>query len=100
MKRWRRSYVSSPFSQSLLTSSFQSLPPLSSVASSAPAAKAPTTKANDAPLPFNLSLTDNQRTAREGVILPYLPKEDGSVDYIPDQRDDFDDDDPDEDLEI
>lgn len=36
-------------------------------------------------------------------MLPYLPKEDsvgGGVHYDPDEADDFDDDDPDEDLEV
>lgn len=51
------------------------------------------------PLPFNLSLTESQKLAREDVVLPYLPKEAG-VEYVPDAGDDLDDDDPDEDLEI
>lgn len=51
-------------------------------------------------LPFNLSLTDSQKSAREAVVLPYLPREDGTVDYTPDEGDNMDEDDPDEDLEI
>lgn len=58
-----------------------------------------TNKPIEAPLPFNLSLTDSQKLAREEVVLPYLPKE-GAVEYTPDEGDDLDDDDPDEDLEI
>lgn len=54
----------------------------------------------DAPLTFNLSLTDSQRQAKDNVVLPYLPKTGATVDYEPDEADDFDDDDPDEDLEI
>lgn len=50
-------------------------------------------------LPFNLSLTDSQRAAREEVILPYLPRE-AEIAYAPDEGDDMDDDDPDEDLEL
>lgn len=68
-----------------------------------------TSKPTDPPLPFNLSLTDSQKAAREEVVLPYLPREDGQVpglvagggiEYVPDEGDDMDDDDPDEDLEV
>ena len=95
-----------PSPSPLLTHSIhisQSLPPpTSSPTTTTTNAKgsATSSKQPEPLLPFNLSLTEDQKTAREGVILPYLPKEDGSVDYIPDEGDDFDDDDPDEDLEI
>lgn len=58
------------------------------------------TKPSEPLLPFNLSLTDAQAAAREDVVLPYLPKAGGGVEYVPDETDEFDDDDPDEDLEI
>ncbi|KAL8286567.1 hypothetical protein RQP46_004584 [Phenoliferia psychrophenolica] len=73
------------------------------------ASSTPATKSTDPPLPFNLSLTDSQKAAREEVVLPYLPREDGQVpglmfgggiEYVPDEGDDMDDDDPDEDLEV
>ncbi|CAG5136616.1 unnamed protein product [Candidula unifasciata] len=58
-------------------------------------------------LPFNLSLTDAEKDARSKVKLPYL--KDGSGDseassgrifYQPDDVDDFDEEDPDDDLDI
>ncbi|KAI9290135.1 Elongator complex protein 5 [Umbelopsis sp. AD052] len=72
-------------------------------------------------LSFNLTLTDEQRRAKEKVVLPYLkaqnrgtveiesseptmasppPPSSGSIYYEPDAADDFDDEDPDEDLDI
>ncbi|KAM0788160.1 hypothetical protein ACM66B_001322 [Microbotryomycetes sp. NB124-2] len=57
-------------------------------------------------LPFNLSLTDAQHSAREGVALPFTPREDGgmykggAITYQAESEDDIDDEDPDEDLEI
>lgn len=49
---------------------------------------------------FNLSLTDRQREARDGVELPYTPREGGEILYLPDSADDVDDSDPDEDLDL
>lgn len=46
---------------------------------------------------FNLNLTDKQREARADLVLPYLS---GTITYHPDEGDDFDEDDPDADLEI
>lgn len=70
-------------------------------------------------LSFNLTLTDEQRRAKEKVVLPYMkaqnrgtveiessehtiapPPSSGSIYYEPDAADDFDDEDPDEDLDI
>ncbi|KAM0754885.1 hypothetical protein T439DRAFT_377298 [Meredithblackwellia eburnea MCA 4105] len=82
------------------------IPTPASTSTSAPPPSS-ATKPTDPPLPFNLSLTDSQKAAREEVVLPFLPKEDGqpsqpggSIEYVPDEGDDMDDDDPDEDLEI
>ncbi|KAG9082696.1 hypothetical protein FS749_006644 [Ceratobasidium sp. UAMH 11750] len=57
---------------------------------------------------FNLQLSDAQQQARANVPLPYVndglqaygSAQDGEIHYIPDQADDFDDDDPDDDLYI
>ncbi|KAI9146154.1 Elongator complex protein 5 [Paraphysoderma sedebokerense] len=57
-------------------------------------------------LSFNLRLTDQQRKAKDNVVLPYLKAqespntEDGAILYEPDIDDDFDDEDPDADLDI
>lgn len=63
-------------------------------------------------LTFNLKLTDNERQARSNLKLPYMYHEekksdvavnsvgDGKVFYQPDEADDFDEDDPDDDLNI
>ncbi|KAI8983150.1 Elongator complex protein 5 [Pilobolus umbonatus] len=63
-------------------------------------------------LSFNLSLTDEQRKAKENLVLPYMKaqqlevtseqeeKKGGLIYYDPDAADDFDDEDPDEDLDI
>ena len=63
-------------------------------------------------LTFNLKLTDNERQARSNLKLPYMYHEEkksevavssvgeGKVFYQPDEADDFDEDDPDEDLNI
>ncbi|CAE7210691.1 unnamed protein product [Rhizoctonia solani] len=56
-------------------------------------------------LSFNLQLSDAQQQARASVPLPYTNEGksstgDGGIIYIPDQADDFDDDDPDDDLYI
>jgi hypothetical protein len=60
---------------------------------------------------FNVSINEQQAKDREGVILPYMRTQDeGSekksnvanmaIHYVPDADDDFDDEDPDADLEI
>jgi hypothetical protein len=71
-------------------------------------------------LSFNLSLTEEQRRAKEKLVLPYLKAQNrgtveiesstleplvaaptsGTIYYEPDAADDFDDEDPDEDLDI
>ncbi|KAL9971346.1 hypothetical protein ACROYT_G023859 [Oculina patagonica] len=64
-------------------------------------------------LTFNLKLTDNERQARSNLKLPYMyheekkssevtvnPTGEGKVFYQPDEADDFDEDDPDDDLDI
>ena len=63
-------------------------------------------------LTFNLKLTDNERRARSNLKLPYMYHEEkksevavnsvgeGKVFYQPDEADDFDEDDPDDDLNI
>ncbi|KAK3583826.1 hypothetical protein CHS0354_022870 [Potamilus streckersoni] len=63
-------------------------------------------------LTFNLSLTDEEKAARSQVKLPYMHDEnrqdatlsksvgEGKIFYQPDEADDFDDDDPDDDLDI
>jgi elongator complex protein 5 len=69
-------------------------------------------------LSFNLSLTDEQRKQKENLVLPYLKAQQlevsidnednsgkkanngGLIYYDPDAADDFDDEDPDEDLDI
>ncbi|KZW03383.1 hypothetical protein EXIGLDRAFT_725824 [Exidia glandulosa HHB12029] len=57
-------------------------------------------------LSFNLSLTSEQQEARSRVVLPYAhtgqskPPGAGEIIYEPDSADDFDDEDPDDDLEL
>lgn len=62
-------------------------------------------------LSFNLSLTDEQRKTKESLVLPFMKaqqlevsvdeeKKSGLIYYDPDAADDFDDEDPDEDLDI
>ncbi|KAI9599271.1 hypothetical protein BDF19DRAFT_430645 [Syncephalis fuscata] len=63
-------------------------------------------------LPFNLTLTDEQREAKDKLLLPYLKAQEHtaavttgagavtSIYYTPDSDDDFDEEDPDDDLEI
>ncbi|KAI8373396.1 Elongator complex protein 5 [Choanephora cucurbitarum] len=63
-------------------------------------------------LSFNLSLTDEQRKAKDNLVLPFMKaqqlevsveeekKSGGLIYYDPDAADDFDDEDPDEDLDI
>ncbi|RIA88360.1 hypothetical protein C1645_826485 [Glomus cerebriforme] len=63
---------------------------------------------------FNLSLTESQKKAKNELVLPYVKIQDqyeeenresvitsgGNIFYEPDKEDDFDDEDPDEDLSI
>ena len=63
-------------------------------------------------LTFNLKLKDDEKQARSNLKLPYMyheektgkvtvnPTREGKVFYQPDEADDFDDDDPDDDLDI
>ncbi|KAF9582805.1 hypothetical protein BGW38_010744 [Lunasporangiospora selenospora] len=53
-------------------------------------------------LSFNLNLTEEQRRAKNETVLPYLKTQEstGAIYYEPDAGDDFDDDDPDDDLTI
>ncbi|KAI9025049.1 Elongator complex protein 5 [Phycomyces nitens] len=62
-----------------------------------------------ASLSFNLSLTDEQRKTKENLVLPYMKAQNevqvdgqasGTIYYEPDAADDFDDEDPDDDLDI
>ncbi|KAL1123337.1 hypothetical protein AAG570_002422 [Ranatra chinensis] len=73
-------------------------------------------KAEDKPLPktsdepslemttFKLSLKEQELESRRNLVLPYLKKKDevgsGKIFYEPDERDDWDDEDPDDDLNI
>lgn len=57
-------------------------------------------------LPFNLTLTSEQQNARSNVQLPYMKAQETSnagqpqIFYEPDDADDFDDEDPDADLDL
>ncbi|KAG0222718.1 Elongator complex protein 5 [Mortierella sp. GBAus27b] len=53
-------------------------------------------------LSFNLNLTEEQRRAKNDTVLPYVKTQEstGAIYYEPDAADDFDDDDPDDDLTI
>ncbi|KAK3104437.1 hypothetical protein FSP39_002012 [Pinctada imbricata] len=61
-------------------------------------------------LTFNLSLTDKEKEARSNVVLPYTKQQEidsqgnspgeGKIFYQPDEADDFDEEDPDDDLDI
>ena len=63
-------------------------------------------------LPFNLKLTDDECQARSNLKLPYMyheekmsnvavnPTREGKVFYQPNEADDFDEGDPDDDLDI
>ena len=48
---------------------------------------------------FNLSLTDKEKEDRSKVEMPFWKKE-SKIDYVPDENDDWDDEDPDDDLDI
>jgi Elongator subunit Iki1 len=54
---------------------------------------------------MNLGLTDEQRKQKDSVVLPYLEAQkeeesNGLIHYQPDNLDDYDDEDPDDDLDI
>ncbi|RXG59409.1 Elongator complex protein 5 [Armadillidium vulgare] len=51
---------------------------------------------------FNLSLSDAQKEARKKVVLPHtrIQSNGGHISYIPDESDDWDDEDPDADLDL
>ncbi|XP_069978894.1 elongator complex protein 5 [Penaeus vannamei] len=51
---------------------------------------------------FNLALTDDQRRAKNNLLLPHtrIQSTGGQIHYTPDDVDDWDDDDPDDDLDI
>lgn len=55
---------------------------------------------------FNLSLSEKEKEDRSKVELPFWKKEQktggssGKIEYIPDENDDWDDEDPDDDLDI
>lgn len=61
-------------------------------------------------LTFNLTLKESERIAKEKVVLPYISNKDkselvtppgyGQIFYEPDDADDFDEEDPDDDLDI
>ncbi|KAJ2456363.1 hypothetical protein EV183_000075 [Coemansia sp. RSA 2336] len=51
-------------------------------------------------VPFSLELTEKQRQDRAQVELPYLEAQMGEIHYQLDTEDDWDEDDPDDDLEI
>jgi hypothetical protein len=54
-------------------------------------------------LSFNLSLTDKQKQAKSEVELPYMKAQDvgsGTIHYQLEEVDDFDEEDPDDDLDI
>ncbi|KAG8681641.1 hypothetical protein FRC09_017337 [Ceratobasidium sp. 395] len=86
---------------------WEDIPALKSYISSDTGVEAPASNAIDS-VSFNLQLSDAQQQARANVPLPYVndglqaygSTQDGEIHYIPDQADDFDDDDPDDDLYI
>ena len=53
---------------------------------------------------FNLKLSEKEKTDRSQVELPYLKqnsdKKESQIEYIPDENDDWDDEDPDDDLDF
>ncbi|KAG8683609.1 hypothetical protein FRC09_015966 [Ceratobasidium sp. 395] len=86
---------------------WEDIPALKSYVASDTGTEAPASNAIDS-VSFNLQLSDAQQQARANVPLPYVndglqaygSTQDGEIHYIPDQADDFDDDDPDDDLYI
>lgn len=49
---------------------------------------------------FSLSLTDKEREKKDGLVMPYIEAQQGVINYYHEQEDDFDSEDPDEDLDI
>ena len=49
---------------------------------------------------FNLALTDKEKDDRSKVEMPYWKKNEAQFHYVPDENDDWDDEDPDDDLDI
>ncbi|KAJ3323822.1 hypothetical protein HDV06_001192 [Boothiomyces sp. JEL0866] len=49
---------------------------------------------------FNLSLTDKEREKKDALVMPYLEAQQGVINYYHEQEDDFDSEDPDDDLDI
>ncbi|XP_075225674.1 elongator complex protein 5 [Lycorma delicatula] len=69
--------------------------------------KEPSSKFDDNELPsqlttFNLGLKEEEKLARSKLVLPYLKTENsgGSIYYEPDENDDWDEEDPDDDLDV
>ena len=63
------------------------------------------TKVQDETMPsstFNLQLSEKEREDRSKLELPYwkADKKDSKIEYIPDDNDDWDDEDPDDDLDV
>ncbi|KAJ2302853.1 Elongator complex protein [Coemansia sp. RSA 2706] len=79
-------------------------PTFTPIKAAAPAAATPEAPAagdmGATQVPFNLELTEKQRQDRAGVELPYLEAQAGEIYYQLDNEDDWDDEDPDDDLEI
>lgn len=49
---------------------------------------------------FNLNLSQKEKEDRSKVEMPFWKKKEGKIDYVPDENDDWDDEDPDEDLDF
>ena len=55
------------------------------------------------PLPissFNLSLSEKEREDRDQLELPFWKKSEAKIEYVPDDNDDYDEEDPDDDLDF
>ena len=58
---------------------------------------------DETPLPsssFNLNLSEKEKEDRSKVEMPYWKKKEAKIEYIPDENDDWDDEDPDDDLDF
>jgi len=49
---------------------------------------------------FNLNLSEKEKEDRSKVEMPYWKKKDAKIEYTPDENDDWDDEDPDDDLDF
>ena len=49
---------------------------------------------------FNLTLSEKEKEDRSKVEMPFWKKSDAKIDYVPDENDDWDDEDPDDDLDF